>query len=119
MTLPKVPKQYFGDFLRGYFDGDGNVWTGSIHKERKTSTDVIQVFFTSGSVTFLRKLCTALQSQGIKGGGLYVPKSECFGRLIFSTNDALKIFEILYTTGHKLYLKRKKIVFKQFMKLRS
>lgn len=26
--LPKIPEGYFPDFLRGYFDGDGNVWSG-------------------------------------------------------------------------------------------
>src|SRR5580692_2106579 len=24
MKMPLVPKEYFGDFVRGYFDGDGN-----------------------------------------------------------------------------------------------
>lgn len=35
LSLPNIPKKYIGDFIRGYFDGDGNVWTGIIHKDRK------------------------------------------------------------------------------------
>ena len=25
MTFPKVPKEYLSDFIRGYFDGGGNI----------------------------------------------------------------------------------------------
>jgi hypothetical protein len=28
MKLPKIPLNFFGAFVRGYFDGDGNVWSG-------------------------------------------------------------------------------------------
>jgi intein-encoded DNA endonuclease-like protein len=31
MRVPKIPKKYCGDFIRGYFDGDGNVWVGRIN----------------------------------------------------------------------------------------
>src|SRR3989338_640754 len=26
IRLPKIPQGYFGDFVRGYFDGDGNIY---------------------------------------------------------------------------------------------
>src|SRR3989344_4904646 len=35
MSIPCVPERYLHDFIRGYFDGDGNVWIGYIHKERQ------------------------------------------------------------------------------------
>ena len=41
MVLPKIPDNYFSHFVRGYFDGDGNVWLGLVHKERKNKTLVI------------------------------------------------------------------------------
>ncbi|MCF7815747.1 MAG: hypothetical protein K9M10_03445 [Candidatus Pacebacteria bacterium] len=49
MILPYIPVQYVGDFMRGYFDGDGNVWVGLLNKNRRNPTLVIQVAFTSGS----------------------------------------------------------------------
>jgi hypothetical protein len=119
MRLPVIPEKYLGDFIRGYFDGDGNVWSGLIHKERKTSTLTIQVSFTSCSHLFLQDLLKLLHGLGITGGGIYIPKKVNFVRLTFSSNDALKLYKIMYTVPHKLYLQRKKIVFEQFMKLRE
>lgn len=119
MRLPKIPLKFFGDFVRGYFDGDGNVWSGLIHKDRKTTTLTIQVSFTSCSQGYLFDLRSALQSAGIGGGGIYVPKKVNYARLTFSSNDALKIHEIMYNWPHKLYLQRKKVVFEQFIKLRE
>lgn len=116
MVLPHIPKKLFGDFLRGYFDGDGNVWMGYLNKHRTTPTLVLQASFTSGSVDFLRKLLIELQYLGITGGAVYEPKTRNFGRLTLSSLDALKIYKIMYTTGHKLHLKRKKVVFEQFIK---
>jgi intein-encoded DNA endonuclease-like protein len=37
MKIPTIPKHYFSHFLRGYFDGDGHVWVGAIHKKRNTT----------------------------------------------------------------------------------
>jgi len=119
MRLPEIPEKYFGDFVRGYFDGDGNVWKGLIHKDRATATLTIQVSFTSCSQKYLSDLRLSLQILGIKGGGIFTPKKLNYSRLTFSSNDALKIYEIMYNSQHKLYLKRKKIVFEQFIKLRS
>ena len=115
MRLPKIPQEYFGDFVRGYFDGDGSVWSGLMHKKRPTMTLTIQVTFTSCSQDYLQDLYSALQSVGIRGGSIFVPKSANCARLTFSSNDALKIYNIMYNAGHNLFLKRKKVVFDKFI----
>jgi len=115
MLVPVVPKKFFGDFIRGYFDGDGNVWSGFIHKDRRNPTLVLQVSFTSGSKDFLCSLRTDLQKHGVVGGGIYEPKKGNFARLIFSSTDALIIQKIMYNAEHKLFLKRKKAVFDKFI----
>lgn len=56
MTIPSVPQEYLSSFVRGYFDGDGNVWFGYVHKKRKTMTPVVFIGFTSGSKGFLEIL---------------------------------------------------------------
>lgn len=56
MNLPEIPKKYFADFVRGYFGGDGNVWCGKMHKERKTPGLSIRASFTSGNQKFLKDL---------------------------------------------------------------
>lgn len=118
MKLPKIPKIFIKDFIRGYFDGDGNVWAGTINKNRIKPTKVLQVAFTSGSREFLENLLTLLKAEGVNGGSLFkVNKKNC-SRLMFSTLDALKLYEIMYNVTDKLYLARKKLVFERFIKMR-
>jgi intein-encoded DNA endonuclease-like protein len=114
MTLPNIPVEFQGDFVRGYFDGDGNVWVGNIHKNRPKETRTIQVSFTSASKQFLLSLRDLLRLAGISGGGFYTVKSDSYSRLTFSVRDALKIYKIMYNAEHKLLLSRKKQVFEKF-----
>lgn len=117
MRLPKIPKRLFGDFVRGYFDGDGNVWCGKIHTDRKASSTTISVAFTSASHEFLVDLQRQLKNLGIFGGSTYELKSKNCSRLSFGKLDSLKLYEIMYNTGapDTLYLKRKKRVFEGFL----
>ena len=119
MQLPVIPKAFLGDSVRGYFDGDGNLWMGRIHKERKTTHMAIQVCFTSGSHDFLTSLHRVLALKGLEGGTLNQSKKGNYSRLAFSIRDALKLYKIMYNNPRTLFLKRKKVVFEQFMKLRS
>jgi len=119
MTFPKIPSLMLPDFIRGYFDGDGNVWVGYINHDRVRPTLVIQATFTSGNRKFLEELKKELNSIGIVGGGLFVSSSGDFSRLTLSTLDALKLSEIMYNGRPKLYLRRKKLRFDQFKKMRE
>lgn len=115
MRLPYVPKKYLSDFIRGYFDGDGNVWSGSVHIDRKTSHSVLQVAFTSASFCFLSDLLLCMQTYGVIGGSVRKSNQGNYSRLSFSTRDALTIYKIMYNGAHKLYLPRKKQVFEKFV----
>lgn len=119
MRVPKIPRKYTADFIRGYFDGDGCVWQGMTHVKRKTPTPGILVVFVSASFYFLKGLFALLKESGVIGGSLYKSKSGTYARLSFSTLDSLKIYEIMYNKPHKLFLSRKKLIFEKFMKLRS
>jgi intein-encoded DNA endonuclease-like protein len=118
MKLPKIPKKYQGDFVRGYFDGDGNVWSGLINKKRKTPTLVLNVAFTSACKEFIKNLFLLLQTKNIKGGCIYSLKNKNCYRLQYSSLDALKLYEIMYNRPCKLFLARKKLVFENFIKMR-
>lgn len=122
LRIPKIPHKFVFDFTRGYFDGDGNIWSGLINKKRKTPTHVLQISFTSGCTQFLIELRNLLNENGIKGGSIYTPKEKQFGRLTFSTSSALLLAKMMYGSNSKLYLKRKKKKledFKKYFKLKK
>jgi hypothetical protein len=118
MNPPVIPKMYFGDFVRGYFDGDGNVWSGNINKHRIHPTHVIGAAFTSASKIFLEALRNRLTQAGLIGGSIYEIHGKKCTRLSYSTRDTLKLYEIMYTKPHALFLSRKKAVFERFIKMR-
>lgn len=119
LTVPKIPDKYFYHFVRGYFDGDGNVWSGLVHKSRKTSTVVIQTTFTSCSKNFLQNIRDKLGENNIKKGVLRKGKGN-FYRLVYSIYGSLNLYSFMYNRlgTSKLFLKRKKDVFERYIKLR-
>ncbi len=119
MLMPNIPVKYRSDFIRGYFDGDGNVWVGLQNKKRLIPTMAIQVAFTSGSHGFLEGLLILIRTFGIKKGSIFNSKTKNFSRLQFSTKDALKLGEIMYNGQSKLFLQRKKLRFEEFKSQRT
>jgi len=117
LPFPHVPLNMFSHFIRGYFDGDGNIWRGEVHKERKTKLMVLQLAFTSGSYNFLEKLKKELGLLLGVGGSQVVFKNGAYSRLQFSTKDALKIYNFMYNTNSSfLHLKRKKRQFDKYVR---
>ncbi len=118
MKIPIIPKRFVGDFVRGYFDGDGNVWSGFLNKNRDKPTLVINSAFTSASREFLSSLYTILKALGLRGGSLIKIKDKNCSRLQYSTLDTLKLYKIMYNRRNKLYLSRKRLIFENFIKMR-
>jgi intein-encoded DNA endonuclease-like protein len=115
MALPSIPAKYLGDFTRGYFDGDGNVWVGMVHKERATKTEVIQTVFTSCSQVFLAELQIRLELLGITGS-LHQKKQGTYSRLQYSVKSSILLFRLMYeSTTNGLFLNRKRCVFERFL----
>ncbi len=122
MVVPNVPKKLFGNFVRGYFDGDGNVWVGYVHKERVKQTRVIRTVFTSASFKFLEALRNELDKNGIQKGVLSIGQGQYY-RLTYSVHGSLKLYDFMYNSiaqrPLEICLKRKKVIFEQFIKMRS
>ncbi len=120
LSLPEIPEKYVKDFIRGYFDGDGNVWVGTIHKDRKKKMLAIRVVLTSCSIEFLDSLKHTLDRLGIKKGVTSKGKGNYY-RLTYSIFNSLKLYDFMYNSlgTSKLFLKRKKDVFEKYIKLRS
>lgn len=122
MAMPQVPEQFFPAFVRGYFDGDGNVWSGNTHKGRKTATAALMTVFTSSSLGFLKQLRERLHRTGLNGGSLYKAGGS-YARLQFSTLDSLKLYNFMYNAcgpmSRGLFLQRKRKVFEKYKKMRE
>ena len=109
LPLPNIPKKYFGDFVRGYFDGDGCVYFNHLKfGDRKKHRLILLTLFTSGSRQFLDSLWEKLKTHGVHGGSL---KNKTRGfELVFSHSDSIALHHIMYHTGGtpELYLPRKR-----------
>ncbi len=116
MKLPLIPPKFFNDFVRGYFDGDGNVWFGTTHKDRKTPNLALRTSFTSGNQKFLESLSNELNKQlGIGGSLIFRQKAY---RLTYSTSGSLFLYKFMYNNAG-LLLSRKKVVFERYLDQKS
>lgn len=110
LPLPKIPKAYFGDFVRGYFDGDGCVYFNHLSfADRKKPRWILMTLFTSGCRPFLQSLWDGLKKHGICGGSI---KNKARGfELAFSHKDSVALHRVMYHTGKnpELHLPRKRI----------
>lgn len=121
LALPNVPARFLPDFIRGYFDGDGNVWSGYTNRTRKKPTHAFQLAFTSCSELFLKDIQKEVFHFTKSVGSLYMKKDEKCFVLRYSTIPALKFHDFMYNRGdisQGLYLERKKALFEKYMKLR-
>ena len=119
IKLPNVPKEYFSHFVRGYFDGDGNVTVCTYKRKTRNNKPVtiLQSGFISGCKKFLEELKKRLLNlQVVKGGTLYYSSNGW--RLFFSINDSKKLYRYMYNgdeNNNRLFLNRKKIIFEKYM----
>ena len=107
--FPSVPRRCLGDFVRGYFDGDGCVYFRKHYvKERNKKIWVFTTLFTCGSRSFLEDLHVILLGSGIKGG--HISKKNRGYDLVFSRHDSLALYRLMYHTGKvtDMFLPRKR-----------
>lgn len=120
IKFPDVPKRFLGDFVRGYFDGDGSVNLGRYwRKDRQKWKLQFDTRFTSGSEDFLKDLFAILGAH-LKGGYLYKKSLDSGFELVFARQDSLNLFKFMYGDRlEDLYLERKYKVFQEAIKLFS
>ena len=110
IKFPKIPRKYLGDFVRGYFDGDGCVHFRKHYKKDRDKLDwTFRTDFTSGSKKFLLGLANSLRKT-TKGGFLYSKKGGY--NLTFSRQDSVALFKLMYNNvASRLFLERKHEIF--------
>jgi len=111
ISIVKIPKKYFFDFLRGCVDGDGNIHT-FMHPE--SSQPQLRVRITSASRSFLDWINAQTQKHGIKG--FIVRQRSCFV-LHYAKRSSIDLLNHLYYPGFRYCLERKYQKAKPFMAL--
>lgn len=115
LAMPHVPGRHLGEFIRGYFDGDGNVWVGLVHKNRKRHLYTIQTSFTSCSKNFLCDMARRLEHFGIYGSVCKKKDKEAF-RLQYSKKSSILLYHLMYDwLQSDLYIEHKKNRFEKFL----
>ena len=115
IKLPKIPEKYLCHFVRGYFDGDGNVTFGYFKKSDRTKkSPAIITRFTSGSKDILEELKLTLTNSLDTKGSLFFSKNNAW-QLSYSANDSQKLFKFMYIGRNNnkniIYLERKYKIF--------
>jgi|SRR3989338_1410863 len=109
LRMPTVPARLFGDFVRGYFDGDGCIYFKKHRvKDRKVPRYVFATRFTCGSRAFFDSLLKLLRARGLKGGFIAAKGSRAY-ELVFSHKDSVALYRIMYNNlrDSDIYLDRK------------
>ncbi len=98
-----VPKNYFPDFLRGLFDGDGTFYT--FQDKRWPNSFSFKLSVASASLDFLSWLKKFLTKYyNVKG---YLHKGDGVWNLEYVKGDTKKLFYVMYRDQNTLHLSRK------------
>jgi hypothetical protein len=114
ITKIDVPDEYFFDFVRGEFDGDGSFYSYIDHRWKGSL--MFYISFASGSKDFIVWLQNEIYSQaGIKG---HVTKP--YGRnttyqLRYAKQESLRLLEKMYEKEGSISLSRKRLKIKKIL----
>ena len=101
----QVPDQYFADFLRGYFDGDGT--SSSFYDSVYPKSYRFYVAFVCASPVFIHWLRAKIEETvGVRGHVIDYPDLRCL-QLKYAKHEAIKICHYMYQGRPKVFLRRK------------
>lgn len=101
----KIPKEFFFDFLRGSFDGDGSSY--SYWDKRWTSSFLFYLSFTSASLRHLAWLRKVIEELTGSKGHINASSSARAYQLKYAKTEARVIFNKMYYSPYVSKLERK------------
>ncbi len=101
----KLPNKYFFDFLRGYFDGDGTIF--SYWDSRWHSSFMFYIAFSSGSLEFLKWLQKKIKINCELKGYLGGSRNNNIFILRYAKRESLILFNKMFYSENIPFLKRK------------
>lgn len=112
-TFPNILEEFYPDFIRGFFDGDGTV--GAYY--RKTNTRIRFVpsaSFVSGSYNLLCQIKQKMNNIGGKISNKNIRDNCCYYQFS-SKQDLIGLYNYMYYNNDVFCLKRKKQIFNMIM----
>lgn len=112
--IPNIPKQYIPDFIRGYFDGDGNIF---IKKYKYKNIHRINKFSLFGHEPFLLDIRKFIVNE-LKIYNGYIQMRYDWNWISITwgnKKDLLKIYYFLYYKDDLRFMRRKKEIFKKIL----
>ena len=105
-------KEFYPDYIRGLFDGDGCI------KQTEGHSPCWQIDLGKESIAL--KIIDIFKEQNIKINYTYMPKKNVTLTRIYSygKNTLQQIYNYLYFTGSNLFLKRKKDKIEEILKMK-
>ncbi|MBU4421915.1 hypothetical protein L6259_03195 [Candidatus Parcubacteria bacterium] len=117
IKIPKIPKECIADFIRGYFDGDGNIQFGLYARQNRVKKSPI--LFTR-FVSCSRGMLEDIASQLYKDAGMRVKKvysDSNAWRLDYSNRDSVRFYNYIYKKDTNIFLERKKRIFEKYLSI--
>lgn len=109
LTMKKiaVPNEFFADFLRGLFDGDGSIY--AVWDKRWKNSYMFYTTFCSGSFGFLLWLKEQLE-QALPGlGGSLQYSNKLRGQVLrYAKQDSYELYDFMYYNNEVPHLVRKR-----------
>lgn len=110
----EIPDEYFSDFVRGFFDGDGSVYIYQVNK-----TFQIKASFVSASLPFIsefnKQLCEAIDIPCKAVHKVHSKnKKLALYSICFYIDDCEKLANFLYRNNPTLFLLRKRKIFEKW-----
>lgn len=106
-----VPEEYFFDFLRGYFDGDGTSY--SYFDPLFPKSYRFYIAFTSASPVYIQWLRESLSRKLSIKGHINRNKNNDYLQLRYSKKEAVKICRSMYYSENVPHLARKYLKIKE------
>ncbi|MBP9856225.1 MAG: LAGLIDADG family homing endonuclease [Candidatus Pacebacteria bacterium] len=103
----KVPDEYFFDFLRGCFDGDGYVY--SYWDKRWRSSFMFYLGFASASLNFINWIRSELAKRLEVKGHITKSKGKSCYQLKYAKKESTLVLKTMYHKKGAISLRRKKL----------
>ena len=112
-----VPDEYFFDFLRGHFDGDGSFY--SFWDKRWRSSFMFYTVFVSASKEHIEWLRGQIFKFLKVGGSIYKSRDRVCYQLKYAKGDSKKIIDRMYYSDNLICLSRKRLKINKALSIMS